>query len=43
MSSAIGHNGSDAQRVRLALTEFATLLLRSLANRDIFMRNTDAA
>ena len=43
MSLAIGHNGWDAQRVTLALTEFATLLLRSLTNRDVFMRNTYVA
>lgn len=43
MSLAIGHNGWDAQRVTLALTEFATLLLRSLANRDVFMCITDVA
>ena len=43
VSSAIGHNGWDAQRVTLALTEFATLLLRSLNDRDVFMRNTYVA
>ena len=43
VSLAIGHNGWDAQRVTLALTEFATLLLRSLTNRDVFMRNTYVA